>query len=182
MTNSAPLALHFEGTGDSSVAVDKPKGIALLSATSSGNGSFTVRGQTDAAHSSSLVDVTGPYTGTVVLDTMESDRTVRLDVSATGTWSLDIKAINQVERWDGKTPLTGSNSHVYGIPTPVSGAINATIAYTGKDNVTVRAWNASGRQDILLHSGPYSVTKRFPKGMFLVEVQTGNAVWSISPA
>jgi hypothetical protein len=181
-TTAAPLALHFEGSGNSAVTVDKPRGIALFTASHTGDGNFAVHSETDASRTSNIVDVSGPYTGTVVIDTLETDKTVRLDVSSNGHWTIDIKAISQVERWDGKSPLVGTSSHVYGIPTLIATVVNTTIAYAGKDNVVVRAWNANGRQDILNHSGPYSVTKKLPKGTFLVEVETGNAVWNISPS
>jgi hypothetical protein len=166
------------GSGDGVVNIDKWTGPAIISATHDGDGNFTITNFSAAnARLGQLVNVTGPYYGTLPLDFMASEQTTRLEITATGAWEIQIIPIEQ--------------ARTESLPTTIEGYGDDVIVLTGGDPDQLKI-DASGSTDAFVVNGfgsgnwyqllsktaPYTGTINATAGTTTLAV-TANGSWSI---
>jgi hypothetical protein len=118
-----PAPIDLSGKGNSIVNVEKWNGPALARIIYMGVGNFAVVNYgPDDERLNLLVNTIGKYEGTVPLDFLDGEQTVRLEVKSSGPWEMHVVPLGEVRfvdipgKFDGKGDdvvyLSGDNPDV----------------------------------------------------------------------
>ena len=115
-----------------------------------------------------LVNTTAAYSGTVPIDFLPEDHTRRLEISASGPWTIRVLPLSAAKTL-AATPLTGTGDDVILLNSDtravrISG--NALGPYFG-----VFAYHAGTRDLIVNTTTPYAETVTLPEGTTVLEVK-----------
>jgi hypothetical protein len=166
------------GSGNSVVNIDKWTGPAVLSATHDGDGNFTITNYSAAnVKLAQLVNVTGPYYGTLPLDFMTSEQTTRFEITATGGWELQVIPIEQARTEYLPTTIEGYGDDVIMLSggDPDQLKIDASGS---TDNFVINGFGSGNWYQLLSKTAPYTGTITATTGTTALAV-TANGSWSI---
>lgn len=112
---SAPK--RFSGSGDEVISISKPDGAtspAVLWIRGNSQGRhFAVKGlDTDGRSTGLFVNTVDSYTGITALDFRDRDNTVRLEISATGSWEIEVRSLASVRVVRGPGTFTGTGDEI----------------------------------------------------------------------
>lgn len=173
----APDPVVLTGTGDQVVDVEKWAGPALAKITHQGGGNFIIwTFDSNGNKIELLVNTIGNFDGIVPLDFIDGQATARFQVTAGGSWEIQVLPMSEIRmvdipgKFDGTGPdvvyLKGSNPDLL----KVDGS---------KLKANVIVWAYSSKRSLVVNEiGPYSGTVILPKDAhFLVINATGE--WSM---
>ena len=112
------LAQHatYSGNGDDVITLDKPDSNMPALLQIWGNSShrhFAVKGYDSSGNQTELlVNTTKDYKGFVPVDLGTNSQTTRLEISASGTWSIDVYSIGSAQTMDVPGSCTGHGDDV----------------------------------------------------------------------
>lgn len=172
----------YSGTGDDVVRIDKPKADrpALLVIDGNREGRhFSVIGYTaNRERTGVLVNTTDSYSGIVPLDLPPTENTAFLEVSASGSWAIDLYPIGAAQTVDVPGSFDGEGDRVLWVEGEPS-----TAEIRGNQNqrhFSVIAYDQYGnRQKVLVNTtDPYDGTVLMPRDVLLLEVSASGS-WTI---
>ena len=174
-----PPAVEYSGVGDSILNITKPGGAdvaAIATITHQGGSNFAVWSLDAAmAHNDLLVNEIGNYTGTVLMDKSSRKKSISLEITADGPWTVKIGAVQSALHWDGSAPASGVGDNVL-FYTGKAGA--AAVTHDGSSNFAV--WAYATRGDLLINEiGPYTGTVRWMAGPALYEINADGR-WTVA--
>jgi hypothetical protein len=177
-TTTAPPPAVYEGTGTQVVEIALPDAdqAAIATITHTGGGNFAVW-ELDANLNQVelLVNQIGNYAGTVAVNLTEGVTTSSLEVTADGTWRIEIKRLLNARQFDAQITGTGDDVVAYSGEAQV-----VALSHQGDANFAV--WFYGDQSDLLANEiGPYNATVPLSAGPALLVI-TANGAWSISPA
>jgi len=172
----------YSGTGDDVVRIEKPSTDRPALLVIQGNQQarhFAVIGYTASRERTGvLVNTTDPYSGIVPLDLPPTENTALLEVSATGSWSIDVYPIGAAQQVEVPGSFDGEGDRVLWIDgEPSTADISGNRA--GR-HFAVFAYDRYGnRQEVLVNTtDSYDGTVLLPRDVLLLEV-TGSGSWTI---
>ncbi|MFF1252735.1 protein kinase [Pseudarthrobacter sp. NPDC058329] len=154
----------YSGTDDRVFQIAKHgPGAEALVVTHSGDRNFKVES------GDLLVNVTGNYSGTVLLDAPPAipTNTKTLKVTADGPWTVTATSLQDLPRYDGSAPITGTSDALFYY---TGEATKATFTSTGSGNIIVHNYtDVSDYPDFLVNAiGNYSGPVPWVRGLYEV--------------
>lgn len=159
---------HFEGAGDDVVVVTKPADKAALLTFSCSDCQHNVAVKTDY---DLLVNEIGSYSGTHLIDIHNDENTTTVEVTADGSWTMDITDITNAPE---ATSGTG-DSVIW-----VNSGNKVAITHDGEHNFAIIAASSSGIDLLVNEIGSYTGTKAIDTPAILDIDADGN--WTITPS
>lgn len=159
---------HFEGTGDDVVTISKPADKAALLTFSCSDCQSNVAVKTDY---DLLVNEIGTYSGTHLIDIRNDENTTTVEVTADGSWTIDIADISTAPE-----ATSGTGDSVIWVKT----GKKAAITHDGESNFAITAASSSGIDLLVNEIGPYTGTKAIDAPTILDITADGN--WTITPS
>jgi hypothetical protein len=165
------------GQSDSVVNITYPSSkAALLHATYQGDSNFVVTGfDATGGQGELFVNTIGHYDGVRLMNVDTQSTPARLQVQASGPWSIAITAATGA-------PVATSPGHFDGIGDQAilvhGSASTGHFHNTGDANFVVNSYSASNRQLLVNEIGAFDGMEIIPTGTILMEVQS-NGGWSI---
>lgn len=177
--------IELSGTGDAVPRFDIPEGIpAIATATHAGGANFAIITISETGDQNDLlVNAIGAYSGTVLFDEQDGQRSVAFEVTADGAWTITVKPVTEAREWDAATALTGARDDVVQINPPVTGLLTANVSHDGGSNFAIIGYGggAFGQELLVNEIGTYSGEVLIDDGTFLLEV-TADGNWNITPS
>jgi hypothetical protein len=176
---AAPAAdVVYEGTGDTILQIELPAGpdsIGIATITHNGSSNFAIWSLNEGLEQSDLlVNEIGTYRGTMPFNLSTSERTVALEISADGAWTVTLQdALTVREAPQGVTTTgTGDDVLLY-----FGDATIADIAHSGESNFAI--WSYGNRSDLIVNEiGTYAGQVRWQAGSALIQI-SADGEWSI---
>jgi len=177
----APDSIDLTGNGDSVLDIYWPEtlGLMIVKANSAGRHFAIIPYEENGSRLSSLVNTTDPYDGYRPLN-FNGDFTTRLEVIATGEWSIRIAPIHEANKFSIPGTYSGRNDDVIiltnGIPDLATISANsqshhfAVVPYTDLGNRMSSVVNTSD---------PYEGTVIIPRDAAFLVI-SGVGEWQIS--
>lgn len=162
------LGEHFEGTGDDVVTITKPADKAALLTFSCPDCQSNVVVKTD---NDLLVNEIGSYSGTHLIDIRNGENTTTAEVTADGSWTMDIADITTAPE-----ATSGTGDSVIWVNT----GTKVAITHDGDSNFAVHAASSSGLDLLVNEIGAYSGTKAIDTPAIVDITADGN--WTITPS
>jgi hypothetical protein len=109
------VPIHLSGSGDYVIDLDRPASATLVHiiGNTAGGHLFAVTAYgTDGELIDLLVNTNDPYEGVRPLDFYQDQHTTRLEVKATGKWTVDITSLNEGQRFEVPGEIVGSGDNV----------------------------------------------------------------------
>lgn len=169
-------AASFSGTGDDIITI--PEGVvgAIVTASHSGSGNFSVAGlgADNTSNGELLVNTIGAYEGVRALGLSSISDAVSLKVSANGPWTLVLTPISSAPA------LTEAGSGD-AVMLYAGGAAKLTAAHTGTGNFTIiEETTKAFHMGLLVNEiGAYSGTVPLAEGPSLIEVHADGS-WTLA--
>ncbi len=172
----------YKGTGDDILIVEKPEeGMPAL---------LVIKGNSASSHFSItsfdasrdmldlLVNTTEFYSGIVAVDLPVGTETTMLEVTATGSWSVEVYSIGASPKISKIKPKSDSGDNVLWIEGDASIAI--ITGNSKASHFAVEAYDSNGRySDLLVNTTErYSGKVLIPKNTLLLKI-TATGSWSI---
>jgi hypothetical protein len=168
----------FTGSGDQVVDVEKWDGPALVRITHSGGGNFAVWNYgPNNERIDLLVNTIGSYAGTLPLDWLDNEDTVRFQVTAGGTWEIHIDPFETMRRENVPGRVDGVGDDVVlldGTPDVIS-----VEADKASGNFAIWAWGTDGRDLIVNEIAPYTGKVLAPGGTRILVI-TAEKEWTLA--
>lgn len=175
-TPAGPI-LKTAGRGDKIVKFAAQDGPTFAKITGKGGGNFAVISYAGSEYGDLLVNEIGSYGGSVYI----APGINRLQVTSSGSWTIEIFPITSAKHWNGESSLSGKGDSVVNLTGWPSGI--TTIKNTSRSNFAVLAYSPEGDYlDLLVNEiGSYSGEVLLPEAdpMVLVIQDVGGA-WSLS--
>jgi hypothetical protein len=149
----------YNGQGDSVIDITKPdpSGPAILKITYAGGGNFAIWNYDDLGNKIDLlVNTIGSYTGTRPIDFLVGENTARLEITASGKWTIEIQSLSEVRTQPIPGTITGTGDDVILLvgSNPDLLKIDASATH---HNFVIWAYGTS--RDLLVNEiGPYTGT------------------------
>ncbi len=179
----APEPLVISGTGDSVVDIDWPDRIGLMRVKGNASGRYfgIVPYDENGNRISSIVNTADPYEGLRPFN-FDGDNATRLEISASGEWSIEIIPISEANKILLPGTYTGRGDDVIiltgGIPDLAIITGNAESRYFG---VIPYTENGNRLSSIVNTADPYEGTVIIPRdAIFLEIISEGDWVVSIT--
>lgn len=168
--------LEFNGTGDSTVALDPP-GPRVARIEHRGSGPFSVTGlDANGAEVETLVEAEGPYTGSVAVDFRDEQDSRSLAIEADGEWSIRMVPVESLEPLPGGFTGSGDNVVLY---TGGVGPVRLTHSGSGAFKVNYFEIRTRDIETIVDETGPFEGTAELRGPAFVWVKADGD--WSITP-
>lgn len=174
-----PTVYKYSGRGNKILSIKKPEaGAALISFSHKGTSNFIVM-QLDAAltETENLVNEIGPYSGKTILDLEDGSETLKLKITADGTWTVVIKALSETRELEG---LQGSG-RADDVLLYFGSAGVATLTHKGTSNFIVTYYNEDGGENLVNEIGRYTGESVLPAGPGFLQIKADGA-WTIKVA
>jgi len=165
------------GSGNSTVNIDKWDGPAILSATYDGDGSFTITNYSASNVKLYQMATTGPYYGTLPLDFLPSEKTSRFEVTATGSWELQVIPIDQARTEYLPTSIEGYGDDVIMLADGEPDQLKID-ASGSTDKFVITGFRSGNWYQIVSKTAPYTGTVTANPGTTALVV-SANGSWSI---
>jgi len=172
----------LSGSGDTILDVERGNEPSLIHITgNAGSRHFAIVSYNSSGERIDLlVNTTDPYDGVRPLDFLDSEHATRFEISATGSWTIEIVPVQQIERLDIPGEFTGTGDYVFAF----AGGTPDTAKITGNASsrhFAVIGWGGNGRDLLVNTTDPYNGTVIVDRETFILEVKaTGD--WSINIA
>lgn len=178
------LAQHatYSGSGDDVVQLDKPNADqpALLTVQGNRQGRhFAVVAHTqNRTRIGALVNTTEPYSGVVAADLPPRQNTALLEISAVGSWTIEVYPIGAAQRISVPGSFNGSGDNVLWVDGNASQAVvNGNSA--GRHFAVVAYDKYGNRQGAIVNTtSSYEGTVLMPQDALLLEISAVGS-WSI---
>ncbi len=173
----APTPIVLSGSGDSIVDIDRGDDPSIIQITYSGGNNFSVVNYGPGnEYIDLLVNTIGAYEGTVALDLLEGEHTVRFEITAGGPWTLEILPLNEARGELVPGLIQGVGDDVFFIDEgiPDTAFVDAS---TASGNIAV--WTIGDYRDLLVNEiAPYQGTVLMEPDTVLVVVNA-EGPWSM---
>jgi hypothetical protein len=175
-----PDPILLTGTGDTVVNIQKWDGPAVLTATHDGDGAFQVTSYSQSNQKiNDLINTVGAYYGTLPLDFLATERTARFDVTASGSWELQVISPSQARTEESPGIIQGYGDEVLILTGqyPVKLIVDAPDA---SQSFMIWSFAIDRRTRALLvnKTAPYSGIVLAPSGTARLAI-TANGPWTI---
>jgi hypothetical protein len=173
-----PPVLKTSGRGDRVVKMAAQDEPTFARITGKGRSNFAVVSYAGSEYGDLLVNEIGAYSGTVYIAAGIN----RLKVSASGSWTIEVRPISSAPHWTGLVPLTGTGDRVVLLTDGASGI--ATVKNKGRSNFAVIAYSTDGEYlDLLVNEiGSYSGQVLLPDAdPMVLTFHAAGGTWSMSP-
>jgi hypothetical protein len=110
-----PVPIHLSGSGDDVIDLERPANAALVHISGNAAGGHLLAVTAYGANEELidlLVNTNDPYEGVRPLDFYQDQHTTRLEVKATGEWTIDITNLNEGQRFEVPGEIIGSGDEV----------------------------------------------------------------------
>jgi hypothetical protein len=179
-TTPATPRQDFSGKGSDVIKLAAPVQLGILRFSCPKCSGNTVV-KTDADVDNLMVNAVGKYSGTRWIGT-RGDTTSRVQITATGSWTITIGGIDLVPVHDGTDAVKGTGDDVW-----IYRVLPSTVAvtHTGRSNFVVQeAMDGLSSPDLAVNEiGSYEGTVLFPgdgTNAGLVQI-TADGAWSVTP-
>ncbi len=171
-----PEPLVFTGNGNAVIEVNKWKGVAIASASYTGNDNFIVRNYDSNNTELGLVfNGLYDYKGTRLLDVRDNETTARLQVNTTGDWQIEIKPLKMATFVQPPFSYQGRDDDVL----IVNGSPDLINYQASDSNFIIYAYTDRGTVDLVVNDiGPVTGSSILPSDTILLEIN-GDGTWSI---
>jgi hypothetical protein len=173
---------EYSGSGDDIVILEKPdEGLPALLVVS---GNSQSRHFSITSYSSSreridlLINSTEPYSGIVAVDLPVGTETGILEITATGSWSIDVYHIGAAPKISVENPKSDSGDNVLWIEGDAS--IATITGNSSERHFSIKSYNGNGNySDLLVNTTDrYSGKVLLPKHTLLLQISAVGS-WSI---
>lgn len=160
-TPESPIS--FSGNGNTIIDVNKWTGPAIARISNQSSiGQFSVASHELDGTVRGLVDASGQYSGSILFDFINDEKTIQLEVSSQGQWSIDILPLDYAQIGSINNPVPGKGDNVIlfeGHPTSIRVDIKGPQS-------KFRVWGYGASSQILaIGASPYSSTVLIPSGL-----------------
>jgi hypothetical protein len=172
-----PAIAKASGRGDKIVKFAAQDAPTYARITTKGGGNFAVVSYAGSEYGDLLVNVIGAYAGWVYIEPGMN----RLKVSASGSWTIEIRPIASAKHWDGTSRLTGKGDYVVNLTGSAFGI--TTIKNKGNSNFAVVAYSEEGDYlDLLVNEiGSYGGEVMLPLAdPIVLSIHAVGGTWSFS--
>ena len=173
----APSILKMTGRGDKIVKLPAQDAPTFARITGKGSGNFAVISYIGSDYDDLLVNEIGSYAGSVYINAGVN----RLKVTATGSWTIEVRPITSSRPWDGVSALTGKGDSVVILTGGASGI--TTIRNVSRSNFAVIAYSPEGEYlDLLVNEiGAYSGEVLLPDvDPIVLAISAVGGTWSLA--
>jgi hypothetical protein len=174
----SPVVFKTSGRGDKVVRVPAQEAPTYARITAKGGGNFAVVAYVGSDYDSLLVNEIGSYAGWVYVNPGVS----RLKVTASGTWTIEVRTIDSARSWDGSATLAGKGDAVVLLSGGADGI--TTITNKSSSNFAVIAYSPYGDYLALLVNeiGSYKGEVLLPgSDPMVLSIHDVGGSWSLSP-
>jgi hypothetical protein len=162
--------LTFTGTGDSIVDVETKGAARLIHIV--GNATerhFAVQGyDSEGGRVNLLVNTTDAYDGYMPFDWLDDEITARLEVTATGEWTIEILPLAEIPIAKLPGVIEGNADAVYRFTDEPD--IAAIASQTGGTHFAIFGWGSSGRDLLVNTTDPYAGSVVFERDTFAIQI------------
>jgi hypothetical protein len=111
----APQPVTYSGNGTNVIDIQKPGDVVLAYIRgNAGSRYFGVESYDDTGEQVDLlVNTTDPYEGVVLMDIRDGDHSTRLQVTAEGEWSIELRPLNTARRVNIPGTIEGTGDDVF---------------------------------------------------------------------
>jgi uncharacterized Zn-binding protein involved in type VI secretion len=183
---AAPVAtfkvIKLAGKGDKVVKFSIPAEVAAIATiTNNGRSNFTVE-SLDAKGSTNdlLVNVIGPYSGTVLFDADFGTHSVAFKIGSSGSWTATIKPISASRAWATSSRLSGKGDDVVLVKPTVSGLATATFTHSGSENFVVQSYSSDSSDLLINEIGHYHGQVQLPDGTMFLSIEADGSWTAIA--
>lgn len=166
----------YEGSGTQVLPIElpDPAEVAVATISHTGESNFAIwELDEDLEQVSLAVNTIGDYSGTVPLNLSADATTTSLEITADGSWRIDIRTIWEIRYFDADIDGAGDDVVAYLGDTQV-------VAVTHDGDANFALWSHGEESELLINEiGPYNATVPLPGPAVLVIV--ANGPWSIRP-
>ena len=181
VTTPEPDPISLDGAGDSVVDIEWPDSVGIMHIVgNAGSNYFGVRSY-DATgdRAGSLVNTTDVYDGVVIFNTRESEITARLEIVASGNWSIAVLPLSGARVLEVPGVIEGVGDEIIvltgSVPDLADVVGNAGGRYFG---VKLRRSDGSSLGSIVNTTDPYDGTAIMDSDAAIIEVLSSEA-WTI---
>ena len=165
------------GRGDKIVKFAAQDAPTFARITGRGSSNFAVISYTGAEYGDLLVNEIGAYAGSVYV----AAGVDRLKISSSGTWTVEIRQLDDAPSWDGTRTLSGKGDKVVVLFGGSAGI--TTIKNKSTSNFAVIAYSPEGEYlDLVVNEiGAYAGEVMLPDGdPMVLQIQAVGGTWSFS--
>jgi len=173
-----PASEKYSGRGDKIVSIAKPEaGVPqIMTLTYRGSSNFVIESLDGSLETSDLlVNEIGSYKGSVLLDADGGD-TAKVKVTATGSWTMEIKPRSSAPTLRGRSSGRGDQVLKY-----FGGPFILAATHNGTSNFVIQAYGEDGgSSDLLVNEiGRYSGENTLSEGPGLIAINADGS-WTIT--
>jgi hypothetical protein len=174
-------ANNFSGSGDAIVDTKITSNSVLVNVEHVGNSNFIVWAKNTKADNIDLVaNEIGSHSGVHMLQLSKRERLRYFEITADGSWNINIKPLKTAKKWKGSS-ISGSGNQVIKTPKKIKSNSKLQMHYEGDGNFIIWSFSSNGSRQRLLANeiGSYSGTKFFGRNAVYLEiVSDGN--WTLT--
>lgn len=174
-----PEPIVLTGTGDSVVDVDKWDGPAIARVKYTGGGNFAVWNVDDASQKIDLlINTIGAYEGVVPVDFLDREHTARFEITASGSWEIQVLPLDLARRETIPSTIQGVNDDVIILQGSSSPDLLTASAPAGTGNFAIWSYSQNGRDLVINEIAPYSGTVALDRTTILLVI-VAEGQWTI---
>lgn len=174
---ATPAPIILTGTGDNVIDVQKWNGPAIAKITHTGGGNFAVWNNDAQGHIDLLVNTIGNYQGTVPIDFKDAEQTTRFEITAGGTWEIQILPMGQMRRVTIPGVFQGIGDDVIALDGTAAPDLLKADASAASRNFVVYTFGS--RRDLAINEiAPYTGTVSIDNQTFIIVI-TATGPWNI---
>lgn len=174
-------AIAATGSGDLILETSSKKKPVLVQLFHQGNSNFIVWAADKSASRIDLVaNEIGNYSGTVLLELSNRERLKFFEVTADGTWSIEVKGLKKAPNWKGRT-YSGIGDQVIELKKTLRSNTVLNISNNGDSNFIVWTYDKNGKKlDLKVNEiGSYSGQKFLGSRVKYISIQS-DGEWTIA--
>lgn len=177
LPTQAPILLS--GSGDSVVNVKKSDDPMLIHIIGNSVGAHFAVWNLDASGDSIdlLVNTTDPYDGVRALDFLVGEHTVRLEITATGPWEIEILPLGSARVLEVPGTISGDGDDLIRL-SGLAADLAIIEGNAGSSHFAVFSYGSGGLNLLVNTTDPYSGTVILEDGVLYLEI-TAEGSWSI---
>ncbi len=174
---------EYSGSGDDILLVEKPDSdlpALLVIRGNSSSGFFSVSSYDENQEQIDLlVNTTNPYSGIVPVDLPVGTNTKMLEITATGSWVVNVYSIGSAPKVSSGSPKSDEGDNLLWIEGEAS--LASISGNSASSHFAVEAFDGNGNYSKLLvnTTDPYSGKVMLPKGTLLLKISAVGS-WSVS--
>ncbi len=168
------------GNGDSIVEVRKVKKSVLVQLSHQDNSNFIVwAADKNASRIDLVANEIGNYSGTVLLNLSPGEVLNYFEVTADGSWLLEVKGLKKAPNWKGKS-YSGFGDQVIELKKALSSNTLLNLSHTGSSNFIVWTYDNNGKKlELKINKiGAYSGQKFLGSRVKYISIQS-DGDWTI---